>query len=121
MMDTVSIIQSVERLGAQLSVGDHIRIKKGVYLPDSITASIGDYKQEILAVLERDNKAKQTGFMIGIPGEVYTVTLSKFCSIYVEHIEDGWEAWREKLTIKIENRLQKLSLEEIHLIMSLLK
>lgn len=96
MMECTSIIESVDRLGDELlSDGDHIRIKEGKYLPDSIIACIGDHKLEILAILERDNKAKRAGFMIAIPGEMYTATLSKVSSIYVEHIEEGWQGWRE--------------------------
>lgn len=96
MIDCISLIQSVDQLGAELLPdSDHIRIKKGKYLPDSITASIVDHKREILAILERDNQAKQAGFMIAIPGELYTVTLSNVSSIYVEHIEGVWEARRE--------------------------
>ncbi|PGR96900.1 hypothetical protein COC61_11015 [Priestia megaterium] len=96
MMDCISIIQSVDRLGAELLLeGNHIRIKKGKYLPVSITASIGNHKREILAILERDNQAKRAGLMIAIPGELYTVTLNNVSSVYFEHIEDGWEARRE--------------------------
>ncbi len=95
-MDTVDIIQSVERLGAELLPDDgYIRIKKGKYLSDSITASIADHKREILAILEMDSQAKQAGFIITIPGELYTVTLSNISSVYIEHIENRWEAWRE--------------------------
>ncbi|MDP9742305.1 UNVERIFIED_ORG: hypothetical protein QFZ59_004135 [Bacillus sp. B2I3] len=84
-MDTVGIIQSVERLGAELVPdGGYIRIKKGKYLPDSIIASIADHKREILAILEMDNQAKKAGFMIAIPGELYTVTLSNLSSVYIE-------------------------------------
>lgn len=95
-MDTVGIIQSVERLGAELVPdGGYIRIKKGKYLPDSIIASIADHKREILAILEMDYQAKKAGFMIAIPGELYTVTLSNQSSVYIEQIENRWEVWRE--------------------------
>ncbi|WP_052475332.1 hypothetical protein [Bacillus badius] len=95
-MDTVDIIQSVERLGAELLPGGGcIRIKKGKYLPNSITARIAEHKQDILTILERDNQAKKAGFLIAIPGQLYTVTLSKISSIYIEHIQKSWEAWRE--------------------------
>lgn len=96
MMDCVNIIQAVNRLGAELLQEDnHIRIKKGKYLPSSITASIGGHKREILSLLERDNQAKRAGLMIAIPGELYTVTLNNVSSVYFEHIENGWKAWRE--------------------------
>lgn len=96
MMDCINIIQSVDRLGAELlQEGNHILIKKGKYLPSSITASIGDHKREILAILERDNQAKRAGLMTAIPGELYTLTLNNVSSVYFEHIENGWEAWRE--------------------------
>ncbi|MDQ0221360.1 hypothetical protein [Peribacillus cavernae] len=39
-----------------LEDGDDIRVKKGKYLPDSITASIGDNKREILAILEMNGE-----------------------------------------------------------------
>ncbi|PGT73606.1 hypothetical protein [Priestia megaterium] len=96
MMDCISIIQSVDRFGAELLLeGNHIRIKKGKYLPRSITASIGDHKREIVATLEKDNQAKRAGLMIAISGELYTAKLNNVSSIYFEHIEGGWEAWRE--------------------------
>ena len=96
MMDCTSIIQSVDRLGAELLLeGNYILVKKGKHLPGSITASIGDHKREILAILERDNQAKRAGLIIAIPGELYTATLNNVSSVYFEHIEDGWEARRE--------------------------
>lgn len=42
-----------------------------------------------------DEKARGAGLMIGIPGELYTVTLSKVSSIYIERKEGRWEARRE--------------------------
>lgn len=96
MMDSINIIQSVDRFGAELlQEGNHILIKKGKYLPSSITASIGDCNREILDIIEKDNQAKRAGLMIAIPGELYTMDLNQFSSIYVEHIEQRWEAWRE--------------------------
>ncbi|MDQ0880959.1 hypothetical protein [Peribacillus sp. V2I11] len=95
-MDCANIIQSVEQLGAELLLdGDHIRIKKGKYLPDSLIASIPGNKRGILAILERDDQVKRIGFMVAIPGELYTVTLSNVSSIFIEYIEGGWQAWRE--------------------------
>lgn len=96
MMDCARVIDSVERFGAELLIdGPHIRIKKGKDLPTHITDNIRSKKREILAVLKSDKQAKEAGLMIGIPGELYTITLSEVSSIYVEHREDQWEAWRE--------------------------
>lgn len=95
-MDTLQVIQTAERLGFILIIdGDHIRIKQGKSMPGSLKASIKEYKPQILATLKRDQEAKENGLMIGIPGQLYTVTLSNVSCIYVEHIEDRWEAWRE--------------------------
>jgi hypothetical protein len=42
-----------------------------------------------------DNQAKAAGFMIGLPGELYTLSLSRSSAVYIEQIEDEWQAWRE--------------------------
>ena len=43
----------------------------------------------------RDKKAKASGFMIGIPGEVYMLSVSKTNTVYIEKIGEQWQAWRE--------------------------
>lgn len=95
-MEALTIIQSVEQAGYELMAdGEHIRIKNGKRLPDSLKASIRDYKRDILASLTRDKQAQKAGLMIGIPGVLYTVTISKVSSVYMERIDSHWEAWRE--------------------------
>lgn len=46
----------------------------------------------------KDKKAKKAGFMIGIPGELYTKTLDINGIIYVEKIANEWKAFRETFT-----------------------
>ncbi len=53
------------------------------------------YKSDILAILKRNKKAKEAGLIIGVPGMVYTVTISNISSVYVECINGIWKAWRE--------------------------
>jgi hypothetical protein len=42
-----------------------------------------------------DSQAKAAGLMIGIPGVLYTLTLSKSSDVYIEQVNGKWEAWRE--------------------------
>lgn len=42
-----------------------------------------------------DKKAKESGFAIGVSGELYTLSVSNRSSVYIEKIGDEWEAWRE--------------------------
>ncbi|WP_226655843.1 hypothetical protein [Pseudalkalibacillus hwajinpoensis] len=96
MIDFTSIIHSVEQWGAELLLeGNNILIKNGKSLPEPIIANIREYKQEILSIIIRDNLAKREGLIVGVPGELYTITLSHNTSIYIEHLDNGWEAWRE--------------------------
>ncbi|MCY8233894.1 hypothetical protein [Priestia endophytica] len=95
-MNALKVFQLIEQLGFGLiAEGNDIRIKRGEVLPAALRDNVIEYKPQILAMLKRDKKAKVNGLMIGIPGKLYTVTLSKISSIYIEQIEGGWEAWRE--------------------------
>ena len=42
-----------------------------------------------------DAKAKAAGLVIGLPGELYTLTLGRYRAIYIERIIDKWIVWRE--------------------------
>lgn len=42
-----------------------------------------------------DEKARQAGFMIGLSGELYTKSLWKNSAVYIEKVNNQWEAWRE--------------------------
>ncbi|MBM7094786.1 hypothetical protein JSY36_03365 [Bacillus sp. H-16] len=46
-------------------------------------------------VEQLDEQAKGAGLMIGIPGELYTATISNISSLYIERINGRWEVWRE--------------------------
>jgi hypothetical protein len=60
-------------------------------------------KSELITYLEskeNDELAKRSGFIVGISGELYTLTcfensqgLSSMA--FIERIEDHWQAWRE--------------------------
>ncbi|PAE31674.1 hypothetical protein CHI06_27585 [Bacillus sp. 7884-1] len=53
-------------------------------------------------MLERDNKAKYTGFIVALPGELYTRTIGKNSCAYIEQIGSEWQAWRETYQSKKE-------------------
>lgn len=46
-------------------------------------------------VEQLNEQARGAGLMIGIPGELYTATISNVSNVYVEWIDGKWEAWRE--------------------------
>ncbi len=95
-MEVLNMIEQAEHAGCELvAEGEHIRIKKGKRLSASLKAEIREHKADILAVLTNDSKAKAAGFMIGVPGELYTLSLSKSSAVYIEQIGGGWQAWRE--------------------------
>lgn len=48
------------------------------------------------AVVESQDKlAKEAGFIIAIPGELYTRSLGKRSEVYIDKICNNWEVWRE--------------------------
>lgn len=43
---------------------------------------------------DHDDKAKESGFMIGIPGELYLLSVSQRSAVYIEKINGLWVAYR---------------------------
>lgn len=54
-----------------------------------------DNKPNEETIKRMDKQAKAAGFMIGVPGQLYTLSLSKISAVYIEQIGGGWQAWRE--------------------------
>lgn len=42
-----------------------------------------------------DKKAKRIGFIVALPGALYTCSLSRHSVVYIEKNEIEWELWRE--------------------------
>lgn len=102
-MDYVSIIQLVEQQGAKLMLeGQHIRIKGGKSLPAALIEAIKANKPKILDILEKDKLAKEKGFVVGIPGEIYFATVKRSfdyeMTVYMEQQGTSWLVWRETHT-----------------------
>lgn len=103
LMDAMQIIQSVEKFGCHLQAkGENVLILNSNRLPDPLKEEIRTNKAVVLKILERDYRAKNVGFIIGLPGELYTRTLSKQSCIYIEQIGSEWQAWRETYQSKKE-------------------
>lgn len=52
---------------------------------------------ELIARSEKnsfDDKARDAGFMIAIPGTLYTLSVSKYADVFIEQISDEWTAYR---------------------------
>ncbi len=95
-MEVYEIIQLVEHLDCELLVEEEqIRVKQGKRLPPSLLSKIKEHKVKILDALNQDKQARSAGFMIGLTGKVYTKTVNKQSSVYIEQINEKWEAWRE--------------------------
>jgi hypothetical protein len=106
-MKPVQLIQSVEQEECFFqSEGNNFRIINGNHHPDSLKDGLIINKDLVLEIVERDRKAKQAGFVIGISGELYTLTLNRKSTIYMEKIENKWQAWRETYQ---KNRVKAVS------------
>lgn len=44
---------------------------------------------------ERDKRARKSGFIVAILGELYFKSLGKNSAIYIEKVDSRWETWRE--------------------------
>lgn len=44
----------------------------------------------------QDRKAKEVGLLVGIPGQLYFLSISRVSDVYLDHINGQWVAWRER-------------------------
>lgn len=92
----IELLSRCEREGNSLSLeGDGIRVENIALLPDRLKKEIITNKDELINVLKRDLLARENGILIGIPGTLYTWTISRFTFAYVEYVGGEWIATRE--------------------------
>lgn len=68
---------------------------------------------ELIAQAENelfDEKAKEAGFVIGLQGELYTLSIGRHSAIYIERIAGKWIVWRETYQ---RNRIGAISTKTI--------
>ncbi|SMQ60920.1 hypothetical protein SAMN05444673_0440 [Bacillus sp. OV166] len=95
-MRAYKYIQAAEGTGCILEAeGEYIRVMNIDSLPSSLKEKIKENKRIILDALYRDNQAKDSGFIIGVPGELYFCSLNKSRTIYIEQMGERWEVYRE--------------------------
>lgn len=92
-MNADEIIRSAEKEGCALSV-ENGYLKGSKQIPSRLMESLKANKQSIIEYLSRDSKARAAGFMVGVPGELYTLSVSRRADIFIEQINGVWTAYR---------------------------
>lgn len=93
---TYSIIEQCNSTNNFLSVvGGSIKVENAATLPQHLRQMIINNKSGIIIALQRDEMARRNGLLIGITGTLCTRLISRKSAIYLELINDQWEAWRE--------------------------
>jgi hypothetical protein len=96
MMESLKLMEYVEAIGHEFSLeGEKLRIAKGKHLPNTLKNEILYHKNEWIGILQRDQQANSIGFMIGLPGTLYTRTVSHSSVAYIEIKNNEWYVWRE--------------------------
>jgi hypothetical protein len=110
MMESLKLLEYIEVNGHEISLeSDKLRITKGKHLPSHLKNEIINQKTELIDILKRDTKAKSAGLIIGIPGTLYTMTLSQDSVAYIECVNGNWVCWRETyLTGRQEAKSHKI-------------
>ncbi|MGG3466777.1 hypothetical protein ABES02_04400 [Neobacillus pocheonensis] len=95
-MNVSHLISLVEKVGGQLlAEGENIRVINIKLLAPSLVEEIKSHKAILLKQLNQDLIAKKAGFIVALSGSLYTQTLGKNSSVYIERIGTQWETWRE--------------------------
>jgi hypothetical protein len=82
----VALSPNGEQLRAELTAGE---------ISTELQNQLKNKKAEILNALHRDKQSTVAGFLIGVPGELYFRTVSRYSTAYIERNGDVWQAWRE--------------------------
>ncbi|RSK30973.1 hypothetical protein [Bhargavaea beijingensis] len=91
----MNTIHRAESMGHFLQVeGGQLTVEKAAEIPADLLQELQEKKTAVMEALERDKKMKRIGATIGIPGEIYTWSLSPYSSIFVERARDRWELYR---------------------------
>jgi hypothetical protein len=92
-MNTAELIQSISSEGCTLTV-DNGKIRGNKQIPNNLMDMLRLNKQSVMEALIMDGKARAAGFTIVLPGEVYTVSLSRKSDLFIERINGRWAVYR---------------------------
>lgn len=97
MSAAVASIREAEAAGALVTMeGEQLKLIRGTLLPAALLDKLRTSKAEILEVLKRNQKAKESGFLTMMIGEAYERQVSDNGHVFVIRNESGkWDAWRE--------------------------
>jgi len=96
MIEALELMEYAEAIGHGFSLdGEQLRIKRGKHLQGELRRRIIQNKPQIVVVLEQDQQARQSDFIVGIPGTLYFRSVSKRSAVYIECVDGQWEARRE--------------------------
>ncbi|GGK31693.1 hypothetical protein GCM10010965_25680 [Caldalkalibacillus thermarum] len=100
MTEIADIIQQYTHIGYMLKT-DGFRLGVPKQMPREQAELLFQHKREVIAYL-CDKEAKQAGFVIGVPGEIYFATVRRDVgyemTVYMERQGTTWQVWRETYT-----------------------
>jgi hypothetical protein len=95
-VEAVQLIQSIEQVGCFLQAeGENVLIFNSNRLSFFLKDQLKNNKSDVIELLTFDKKAKEAGFIVGLPGELYTQSINSSSAVYIERIESEWQIWQE--------------------------
>ncbi|QTL47324.1 hypothetical protein [Priestia aryabhattai] len=93
-MSLPSLLHYLSFSGINLELkGENIRVYYNDIIPSTvILQEIRINKLKLITTLRNDKEVKEAGFIVGIPGILYTLTLDKYNILYIEKTDDKWES-----------------------------
>lgn len=93
-MSLPSLLHYLSFSGIKLELkGENIRVYYNDIIPSTvILQEIRTNKLKLITTLRNDKKVKEAGFIVGISGVLYTLTLDKYTILYIEKSDDKWES-----------------------------
>lgn len=85
-MNTYELIWKIESFGSWFSITKENELKiHGVKnIPPDILDAIKNEKELIKRIIQKDYIAKNKGWIVAVPGELYTLMISKKMEVFIE-------------------------------------
>lgn len=95
-MNVCIMLEELRKYGSRLSIkGDKLIVTKVPSLPPFLIEQLIVNKHMFIEAFRNDDLARNSGFIVGLSGLLYEYSLNRYTSIYLEHLNKKWFAWRE--------------------------
>lgn len=95
-MNVYILLEELRKYDSKLSIKrNELIVTKVPSLPLFLIEQLKVNKNMFIEAIRNDELARNSKFIVGLSGSLYEYSLNRYTSIYLEHLNKKWFAWRE--------------------------